>query len=98
MKIKVPLMFCFSLLAGLTMCHARVQAQSKPEPYSKKKPPPVFAILPDLVIRSAKKSSKSRAWFRHTTDAAHGPRLPTAGKCNDYSGCVALNGKARLAP
>ena len=53
MKIKVPLMFCFPLLAGLTMCHARVQAQSKPEPYSKKKTPPVFAILPDLVIRSA---------------------------------------------
>jgi hypothetical protein len=53
MKTKAPA-FCFSLLVGLMACHARVAAQGKPEPYTKKKTPQVLTVpLPDLLIRNA---------------------------------------------
>ena len=54
MKIKALVLFCLSLCLGLMTCHVRILAQGKPEPYTRKKPPPVFTVpLPDLVIRSA---------------------------------------------
>lgn len=47
----------FLLLAGLMMCNAGALAQDHPEPYTRKKTPPVFsAPLPDLLIRSASRA------------------------------------------
>ena len=54
MKTKTTTLFCLSLLVALITCHVRVPAQGQPEPYTKKKPPPVRTVpLPDLLIRSA---------------------------------------------
>ena len=54
MKIRVLLLFGFSVLLGL-VCQGGVRAQGKPGPYTKKDPPPVLvAPRPDLIIRSVR--------------------------------------------
>ncbi len=54
MKIRALLLFWLSVLMGL-VCQGVVPAQGKPEPYTKKDPPPALtAPRPDLVIRSVK--------------------------------------------
>ncbi len=54
MKIRSLLLFWFSVLMGLA-CQGVVPAQAKPEPYTKKGPPPMLtAPRPDLVIRSVR--------------------------------------------
>lgn len=59
-KIKALVLFCLSLSVGLTTSHVPILAQGKPEPYTKKKAPPVFtAPLPDLLIRSANRVEPS---------------------------------------
>lgn len=53
-KIKALVLCCLSLCVGLTTSHVPILAQGKPDPYTRKKPPPVFTVpLPDLLIRSA---------------------------------------------
>ncbi len=54
MKIKALLLFWFSVLLGLA-CQAVVPAQAKPEPYTKKDPPPALTVpRPDLIVRSVR--------------------------------------------